>query len=473
MPGGEATASQSAPAAAPAPARPRCCCEERCTCTHCHGRATQPRSQPARQRGSSRAPGDHQSSASYRVSHVDVGAQAGPHASRRCQGCIPEEALLREAELLTLQQRCGAARLSDQRRRSTLAEAVGSPHDTAAAAGPCYQSNTAELLRRQRNAFYQSAVNAEYAARRRMLQEELAARRDEIADLHRAREAQRMEAARVAAQAAHRAPSRGPSPRRSYSVDPATRARLSTPPPPPPPPRTYEAPNSAAAPAAEARQSATQTGSAGPARAASVERGPRTRAADFAPASWQASYGPYPPYPPQGEWHCGWIWCPAGARGGMQYGRSPSPPRQGSRLPPPPPAQGDAAAQITAPPPAAAAPAKPSAAEIVSMLAAGDVEKSLACLAGDATRGRRSRTQQTRSHSAAAAVGTLAAPRYGRKVFITDDAYCDRRARYLAEWEARGAVRRVPATTRSPSAPLPERTPKWRTTGVEPRGTAE
>lgn len=69
---------------------------------------------------------------------------------------------------------------------------------------------------------------------------------------------------------------------------------------------------------------------------------------------------------------------------------------------------------------------------------------------------------------AASANGTTArpgpaAPKYGRKVFITDDEYLDRRASRMAAWEKAGAIQREPISNRSPSAPLPDKAPKWRT----------
>ncbi|KAH9589436.1 hypothetical protein LSM04_009237 [Trypanosoma melophagium] len=53
---------------------------------------------------------------------------------------------------------------------------------------------------------------------------------------------------------------------------------------------------------------------------------------------------------------------------------------------------------------------------------------------------------------------------HGRKVYITDDAYLFRRSQVIDRLEQDGYVRRLSPTTRSPSAPLPEKTRKWTTT---------
>ncbi|RNF19358.1 uncharacterized protein Tco025E_04169 [Trypanosoma conorhini] len=53
---------------------------------------------------------------------------------------------------------------------------------------------------------------------------------------------------------------------------------------------------------------------------------------------------------------------------------------------------------------------------------------------------------------------------HGRKIYITDDAYLSRRSKVIELLERDGYVRRLSPTTRSPSAPLPEKTRKWATT---------
>lgn len=53
---------------------------------------------------------------------------------------------------------------------------------------------------------------------------------------------------------------------------------------------------------------------------------------------------------------------------------------------------------------------------------------------------------------------------YGRKVYITDDAYLSWRTKVIEGLERHGFVRLIPPTTRSPSAPLPVKRKKWATT---------
>ncbi|ESS70717.1 hypothetical protein TcG_04209 [Trypanosoma cruzi] len=53
---------------------------------------------------------------------------------------------------------------------------------------------------------------------------------------------------------------------------------------------------------------------------------------------------------------------------------------------------------------------------------------------------------------------------YGRKIYITDDAHLSRRAKVIELLEQDGYVRLLTPTTRSPSAPLPEKARRWATT---------
>ncbi|KEG09180.1 hypothetical protein DQ04_05661020 [Trypanosoma grayi] len=53
---------------------------------------------------------------------------------------------------------------------------------------------------------------------------------------------------------------------------------------------------------------------------------------------------------------------------------------------------------------------------------------------------------------------------YGRKIYITDDAYVERRSQVIERLERDGYLRCLNPSTRSPSAPLPEKTRRWTTT---------
>ncbi|TPP43552.1 hypothetical protein CGC21_19755 [Leishmania donovani] len=354
------------------------------------------------------------------------------------------QAELQEADLLTLQQRCEEARVADRRWKSALTHVFGQRGHRGGGRNS-YQSNTAEMLRRQRNSFYQRAVDDEYMARRRMLQAELDARHNEIVKTQRARETLRMEAALSNAREDRR---RGCGPRacslqRACSADPAAGARFSTPPPqrkeqPPSLPSHSKDSDHAVLPSTQPK---IEVCSHGPAPLA-------TCCADFHNSS------------AQGQWHWGWIWSPM-----PSHDLKPTSPQTS-------PTTGEDAASDHAKPEksldclerdvAAGVPTNPP--QPSSAVSAAGADCGAACRAGkgrpESVRGGSSRF---RSHSATSV--PLTAPRFGRKVFITDDVYCDRRARYMAQWEASGAVQRVPTSSRSPSAPLPEKTPKWRTTG--------
>lgn len=483
------------------PDRPPCCCESRCTCPHCHG-------------GDRRCPSHHHH-------HPPPPPQVFPHdrggcslAGRRCTSCVPEQEDLMEVDLLARRRRCEEARVAERLRRTALANSVGR-HGRSR----FYTSNTAELLRRQNNVACQAAVDAEYDARRRTLQAELDARRDEIAALQRAREELRMEAAFCGTDLARR----GGSPRRLRSSD---RARPPSPspyharspggpwPPPPPPPQ-----------AEPASQPPPLNGEDGTPREAPQGRrlhscGDRTPPPlrHHRHNDWGSEQGPC------GSWGHDWECCapPASpppprrserrAPSSWQYSKRPSPPpppHKGDKCPPPPPPPpqlacfphhsphpaGGAAACSACP---SCGHALMSARDVVSMIAAGMLESSVACPAcgfvggilrcpaahrcapsphggrsdgsdRDGARHGHSCGPGLRSRSAASSPlfssTHLTGPKFGRKVYVTDDLYRDRRARYLAEWEARGTVRRMPPSHRSPSAPLPERTPKWLTTG--------
>ncbi|KAG8348558.1 hypothetical protein TRVL_00603 [Trypanosoma vivax] len=52
---------------------------------------------------------------------------------------------------------------------------------------------------------------------------------------------------------------------------------------------------------------------------------------------------------------------------------------------------------------------------------------------------------------------------YGRRTYITDDAYLFRRQQMIQRLEQQGYLRLLPPSTRSPSAPLPEKSRKWTT----------
>lgn len=73
---------------------------------------------------------------------------------------------------------------------------------------------------------------------------------------------------------------------------------------------------------------------------------------------------------------------------------------------------------------------------------------------------RRRRGGGVRGATTAALIG----PRFGRKVFITDDDYLERRCRSMAAWEQAGVVCRIgPRAHADACAPLPLKTPRWRT----------
>ncbi|CAG9579990.1 conserved hypothetical protein [Leishmania major strain Friedlin] len=430
----------------------------------------------------------------------------GPHSFRRCPVCIPEQAELQEADLLALQQRCEEARVADRRWRSALTHVLGSRGHRGGGRNS-YQSNTAEMLRRQRNSFYQRAVDDEYMARRRMLQAELDARRNEIVKTQRARETLRMEAALSDAREDRRR-SCGPracSLQRARSADPAAGACLSTPPPqrkeqPPSLPSHSKDSDHAVPPSTQPKieypeplpkveKRPLPPPPTHPGRESLPQRQHRERVCSHGPAPLATCCADFHNSSAHGQWHWGWIWCPSFACQGHHSSQSP---RNHVRLPRSPPAcevpmpsldveptsrlispttGGDAASGHAKPEKsleclerdaAAGAPTNPP--QPSSAVSAAGADFAAACRAG---KGRpecvRGGSSQFRSHSATSV--PLTSPRFGRKVFITDDVYCDRRARYIAEWEASGAVQRVPASSRSPSAPFPEKTPKWRTTG--------
>ncbi|KAG5496096.1 hypothetical protein JKF63_02395 [Porcisia hertigi] len=508
---------------APQPNRSPCCCEEHCTCAHYYGSGFMPPPPPVFEHNNNQRTRRSGNPYSSQLKHADVTAHADPHASRRCPVCIPEQAKLQDADLFALQQRCEEARLADQRRRSLLADLFGQRGHRGGGRNS-YQSNTAEMLRRQRNSFYQKAVDAEYLARRRLLQSELDARRDELAEIQRAREAKRMEVAYNDAREARRSSS-GPrfrSLQRPHSADLAARARFST------PPRVFQdqsslledhskrsdlAPSSATQPAAEGlpHEEQVDTSSAPPpqmrpSRKTSPPQQHCAMVGSHGPAAWATCCADTPKTSAPGQWHCGWIWCPNSACRGRH---SPSPPRQQARIrPPSPECHVPASPCDTKPASGQASPttredlacdkAKRRITDTASRKTADEPGKSLSCQERDAAagdmakrqqpsslfsaqdadtggahrqgrrgRGERGRGEPSRFRSQSASAVHLVAPRFGRKVFITDDVYCARRSRYMADWEACGAIQRMPTPSRSPSAPLPEKTPKWRTTGVD------
>ncbi|KAK7199641.1 hypothetical protein NESM_000009200 [Novymonas esmeraldas] len=498
-----------AQSAFPTSSWPRCCCETQGVCVG-HPRPSAP---PPPTQGGGHVPPPGSGDQGGRHGRAEVEPRADDaRSSRRCPVCIPEEARLREAEMIALQQRCEIACGADRRRRCELASAFG-PRDYRGRRG-CYQSNTAEMLRRQCNSFYQSALDAEYLARRRALQAELDARRDEIAEMQRDREALRMEAALFNAREPQWWGSgrRCHTPRRGRSADPAPspcharpesrrRQVQQAPPPAVDSDRADQMASPPTQPAVTCPPPAAEEAEARRRPPPSRRHHARDWACGWAP--WSAGWDDDAPSPPPGQWHRGWIWFPASlSHGGA---RSPSPRRHVAAppTPPPPPAQPAPAnpKKACAPPSseaarnAAGAQTTPTAAEIVSMIAAGKLGKSLhhvttsdsaaaaeaaatrphpqsgaATAAAGARRGRGERRRRAsppfRSRSAAAAA-PLAAPQFGRKVFITDVVHCDRRARFLAEWEARGVVQRLPSPTRSASAPLPLQSRRWRTTGID------
>ncbi|TPP47047.1 hypothetical protein CGC20_33510 [Leishmania donovani] len=369
------------------------------------------------------------------------------------------QAELQEADLLTLQQRCEEARVADRRWKSALTHVFGQRGHRGGGRNS-YQSNTAEMLRRQRNSFYQRAVDDEYMARRRMLQAELDARHNEIVKTQRARETLRMEAALSNAREDRR---RGCGPRacslqRACSADPAAGARFST-----PPPQRKEQPPSLPSHSKDSDHAvppSTQPKIEYPALLPKAEKqGVQPRACAVGDLLRRLSQ-----------------LLRAGAVAlGMDlvsvFGMSRASPLSPTS-PQTSPTTGEDAASDHAKPEksldclerdvAAGVPTNPP--QPSSAVSAAGADCGAACRAGkgrpESVRGGSSRF---RSHSATSV--PLTAPRFGRKVFITDDVYCDRRARYMAQWEASGAVQRVPTSSRSPSAPLPEKTPKWRTTG--------
>lgn len=499
----------SPPGEAPPAERPRCCCESRCTCRHCHGN-TQHRHHH-RSRHTSRA----RAEAEVR--------ESGPRSARRCTSCLPEQAELGEADLLVRQQRCGEARLAEQQRRADLAAAVH--HRGSVHCCPTYMSNTAELLRRRSTVACQAAVDSEYDARRRTLQAELDARRGEIAALRRAREEQQMSSAHCEREVVQRCCHVATQQRRSRSADHrrvcSTKRHPSSPPPPPPQPT--KAPSAGEQQEAAHVEAATELPPPPPQPAPREHHhnhfhhrraSPCGRRSSSPPQHAQCRRPPPPPPPPSSCWQTCAPSCRCGCASAAQHQNCCPLQQQRQQRP------HSSARVCTSRPSSAASAACPScsgalltARDIVSLIAAGKLESSVACpacgfvggrlpcapahrgpspqdppsaihaggvdsgaatAAEDGAKRHPSRVPSSgphpRSSSAAAAPsrsssGSLTNPRYGRKVFITDDLHRDRRARYLAEWEARGAVRRVPPSSRSPSAPLPERTPKWRTTG--------
>jgi hypothetical protein len=586
------------------PDRPPCCCEERCTCPHCH---SGPARGPPRQHNRSPSSRDGGHLHSHRHHHSIGGVdgrreekeayrRSGLCSARRCTSCIPEQAELSAAELLGRQQRCDEARVTEQLRRMTLAKSFG--HQRGGHRGcyhhPFYTTNTAELLRRQNNVPYHAAVDAEYDARRRELQAELDARRGEIAAMQRAREDRRMEAAFCESEAARCRASCGPrrgSFRRSRSTDhvrPSSPPRPQTHPsdvpprlpqepstaaecPPPPPPPNEAAAAAPPSPPFDQRHRQSCGDRTPPPLRHRPHHGEGWERGSQDPCGHDGGHRPPSPHGPAGH---GWGCCPPAPPSphGPCGRRAPSPWQHSKRLPPPPPgvcchhphhhhhpppprrgcdggcvchdddcqrpspcdrqpcqarclSGGLASSPCTHHPPqtqqprvcsphhspkptVAAANTCPScghplmnARDVVSMIAAGRLESSVACPScgfvggllrcpahhrapspcgrvsdddkgcregrGHARRGQPcGRGPRSRSAgSSSSSYALLSNPKFGRKVFITDDLYRDRRARYLAEWEARGAVQRMPPSHRSPSAALPERTPKWRTTG--------
>ncbi|GET91368.1 hypothetical protein, conserved [Leishmania tarentolae] len=491
---------------APQPSRPPCCCRGRCTCTHyhCNGPTAAPQPHPAQ--NSSQGAWNSGAPHGSRANHMDTTTHIDPHSFRRCPVCLPEQAELQEADLLALQHRCEEARIAARRWRSALTHATG-PRGDHGGGRNSYQSNTAELLRRQRNSFYQRAVNDEYMARRRMLQAELNARHNGIVKLQRAREALRMEAAFSDAREARRR-SCGPrtcSLERSRSTDPGADARLCIQPlqrndQPPVLESHRESSDHAVSPSTQPKseypapllQVEKRSPSQPPTNtdpAASPPRQHRERVCNHEHAPLATCCTDFHHCSVPGQWHRGWIWCPFSACHGHHPSQST---RNHGQLPPAPPecqlsrpsqevkpifrktspasrggvTCGDAKPERSlkyvegdAPADASTKPLQPS-----SAVSAANAVQGAPCRQGKgSSEGARGGFSRFRSHSASSV--SLTAPRFGRKVFITDDVYCARRARYMAEWEVSGTVQRVPASSRSPSAPLPEKTPKWRATG--------
>ncbi|KPI89595.1 hypothetical protein ABL78_1260 [Leptomonas seymouri] len=479
--------------------RPPCCCENRCTCPHCHGGPTPHPNSHSRFHHSG---GKGDSAREEAVFH-----NGDLRSARRCTSCMPEQVELGKADFFARQQRCEKAREGEQLRRAALAESVG--RRCVGGNRPLYASTFSEILRRRNNLHYQAAVDAEYDARRRELQVELDARRGEIAAMQRAHEERRMEAACCESEAARRCRQGSPPQRGSRRHSRSARHAL--------PPHSHGQHNDPCPALPPALQ--------------------HLKESEAPPANNSYSCGDRTPPPLRDHHHHRWGW----QRGPCEQRvcdnrRPPSPWKHEERLPsytdgdvppsaaphhpqpehrtlpqheadecPPPPPRRRACSPHHSPQLAGgAASACPScgcplmsACDIVSMIAAGKLDNSVACPScgfiggtlrcsashralpprgpsseGDDKRRRDRRGQccraWPRSHSADSSSSSpafLIGPMFGRKVFITDDIYRDRRARYLAEWEARGAVRRVPPSSRSPSAPLPERTPKWRTTG--------
>ncbi|CAJ1011163.1 hypothetical protein Q4I28_006476 [Leishmania naiffi] len=499
----------------PPPNRPPCCCEKQCTCTYCSRGGPTPPPQPALAQNSSQSARASGAPRGSRTSHVDTTVHVEPHLFRRCLVCVPEQAELKEADLLALQQRCGEARVADQRWRSGRACLLGSRGHRGGGRN-FYQSNTAEMLRRQRNSFYQQALNDEHMARRRALQTELDARRDEIIEMQRARETLRMEAAFRNAREARQCScgTRACPHQRACSTDPAARASLSTPPlqrkeqlpsPPSDSKRSDRAALASTQPKVECvAPTPPQPPPTHPVREASAPQQHRPSQWNYGTAPWGTCCTDYHHPCAHGQWHYGWIWCPSLACNGQNpypslcsQARPLSFPLK-SQAPPLLPHDAKPTSDQASPTTegdAVCGHAKRSAADSVSMISAGKVGKSLERLERDTAAGvpsnppqrssalsatgadcgaayrvgkdfsEREREESSRFHSHSGSSVSLTAPRFGRKVFVTDDIYCDRRARYLAEWEACGAVQRIPTTSRSPSAPLTEKTPRWRTTG--------
>lgn len=430
---------------------PSCCCEQHCRCTR--------RPSPRRFQWSRQDPSN------------EAWMRDAPLAGRHCIYCVPEQAAVNDMELRQRQQHCHEARTSECLRRAILNRSLCPPVSCCGYA--CYRSNVADMLRRSNNQAQQRAVEKEYGSRRLALQEELQNRRMLMASRRRKNEHLYMEAALLQDQAADACPCGGRCCRRGRPINSVERRR-------------------------------------------DVERG-QQRDASAPPChpSHRHQRGPTPP-PPAGHRRRSLPPTPRTEPPPRpcHHHRSPSPPphlrHDGSPTPMPTHrgmpgnchADDDVGPRRPPPPQRGHSPTFSStpchrhhhrricpccggdlidAAAVVSMIAAGQWKPSLSCARCGFTGGFE--VQPPGNHRAegdAAGDGGccsgaveprsgrvssgLMAPAFGRKIFITDDAYLQRRSQLLLAWEEEGVVRRVASRSHRASAALPQKAVKWLTT---------
>ncbi|CAD2216412.1 hypothetical protein ADEAN_000387400 [Angomonas deanei] len=404
----------------------RCCCSPHCTCCR--------PSHPGETRRSEKT------------------EEYAPY--RKCVYCLPERNALREAELLKKQFAYQQKKKEQCEKQYGLLHYCG-PNDT-------YHRNTSELLRSCKGNYYQNSAREELNLRRRELQDELKARRGEIMMLARMKE-----------------PLSRPAPeseRRTYSTGGCKgvrshhcgchHGRIS-------PPREWEGRRGCGG--RRGRSEGRHPHRHG--HHGHCSHGRRSPSPHSRCASWEGRHGCRP---------CGGrSRSPCSSEGRRPHHHHhhpfhPPPHHWGHPVPPfahPHRHWGPERREETPLCPSCRHPLlKREASEVVKLLASNEHYKWCQCPACGFVAGRMppsneptdsapvedNATEKKPDTTPKTSTSGLASPSFGRKVFITDDVYLNRRAQLFSSWEEAGMVEPLPRK-RSPSAPLPEQTPKWKT----------